>query len=33
MAKESNGKVHVSSRAGAAGPMQFMQAPRAGSFG
>jgi len=24
MAKESNGKVHVSSRAGAAGPMQFM---------
>jgi membrane-bound lytic murein transglycosylase D len=26
MAKESNGKVHVSSRAGAAGPMQFMYA-------
>lgn len=26
MAKESNGKVHVSSRAGAAGPMQFMPA-------
>lgn len=26
MAKESNGKVHVTSRAGAAGPMQFMYA-------
>src|SRR3546814_2843883 len=26
MAKESNGKVHVTSRAGAAGPMQFMHA-------
>ena len=26
MAKESNGKVHASSRAGAAGPMQFMYA-------
>ena len=26
MAKESNGKVHVQSRAGAAGPMQFMYA-------
>lgn len=26
MAKESNGKVHVASRAGAAGPMQFMYA-------
>ena len=26
MAKESNGKVHVTSRAGAAGPMQFMPA-------
>ncbi|RXR05170.1 transglycosylase SLT domain-containing protein [Pseudoxanthomonas composti] len=26
MAKESNGKVHVSSRAGAAGPLQFMPA-------
>ena len=26
MAKESNGKVHSTSRAGAAGPMQFMYA-------